>query len=527
MKKYLSMVLALVMLLAVSTTAQAAVTEKGMLPIVDEPITLKIAFPVNSKVEDMSTNQLTLWVEETTGINIEWIELSTTDTATQINMMMNSSDLPDVIMGYDFPYDVMCSYADAGLIVSLDEQYEKYAENVYNYIVPDLGENTLSYVTYDGQKWAVPSGGQPITNVYGGVYCKIQNNMLETLGMELPHTLDELYAFLVAVRDNDVNGNGDPSDEIPMTAYANVNFIFQTISNAYQYTDKGTYLKVNDGVVSCIANNELFREAILYVKKLVDEKLVDPAAFTQDESVLATQLAQEGDNVAILAVGTMYTNVMDSTGDEYINMRMLPNLEGPYGYKSTMHSPATVRISGVITSACENVDAAFRFLDFFLSDDVSVTVRVGFEGEQWAPAEEGVIGRDGEQAWFSLLTTQEWVQPSTNVIWDSESFIHSNVMSHCEDTAMSAKFPASIGIKNNRLVEEVTGERLPQMLLNAEDFAEFHELKTLIVDKINEAVSMFVLGDRDIEEFDDFCNELKAMGLDRYIELAQTSVDTL
>ena len=53
MKKYLSMVLALVMLLAVSTTAQAAVTEKGMLPIVDEPITLKIAFPVNSKVEDM------------------------------------------------------------------------------------------------------------------------------------------------------------------------------------------------------------------------------------------------------------------------------------------------------------------------------------------------------------------------------------------------------------------------------------------------------------------------------------------
>lgn len=527
MKKTLSLFLALMLTLLVCLPASAAVTAKGELPIVDEPITLTIALPVAAKVEDMATNKLTLWYEEQTGIQLKFIELSPEDVATQVNMLMNSSDLPDVVLGYDVPYDVLCGYADAGLIVPLDEQYEKYGLYVYERLIPEMGEATLGYVTYDDQLWAVPAGGNLITNLYGSEYNRIQTQFLEALGMEMPRTLDELYAFLVGVRDNDVNGNGDPSDEIPMTTYARVNFVFRMISNAYQYTDCGTYLKVNDGKVSFIANNELFKEALTFMKKLIDEGLCDPACFTQDESVCATILAQEGNNVGIYACGNTYTNSMDSEGDEYQNMRCLPNLAGPYGYKTTMYSPSGVRRTGIVTSACENVDAAFRFLDFCLSEEAGIATRVGFEGEQWKVADEGVIGRDGKQAKFSLLTTQEWVQPSTNVIWDMESFIVSSVMNGCEAAQTAAKYPPNMDIIEWNYEGEVTNERLPQLMMDADTTLEYNELQGIIRTAVEEAIATFVLGDRDLAEFDDYCAGLEKMGLQQYIDMAQAAYDEL
>ena len=526
MKKSLALLVSLAMLFSLAS-ALADVTEKGVLPIVTEPITLKVAMPINAKVEDINTNKLTLFIEETTGIDLEFIELSTSDTATQVNMLMNSSELPDVLLAYNVPYDVLCGWADAGLIVSLDEQVEKYGDNLFSNFMPKLGDNALSYVTYDDHIWAVPSGGGLITNVYGGEYNRLQTGFLEALGMEMPHSIDELYEFLKGVRDNDVNGNGDPSDEIPMTTYAGNNYIFRMLSNAWQYTDASSYLKVTDGKVSCIANNEYFLETVTFMKKLVDEGLMDPASFTQDDSVTAAILAQDGLNVGIYACGNMYTNTMDSTGDEYQNMRCLPNLEGPYGYKSSLYSPATVRISGIITSACKDVDAAFRMMDWFLSEDFALACRVGFEGEEWAKAEDGMIGRDGTPAWFYLLKTQEWVQPSTNVIWDSESFIVSDIMNHCEMSMTASKYPTALDIQEWNFPGENTYEKLPQLLMSAEDMAEYNELKTLIVDQINVAIAAFTLGDRSLDEFDAFCGELEAMGLERYIELAQTAYDAL
>ena len=44
----------------------------------------------------------------------------------------------------------------------------------------------------------------------------INKTQLDNLGLDVPTTLGELKDVLVAFRDNDANGNGDASDEIPM-----------------------------------------------------------------------------------------------------------------------------------------------------------------------------------------------------------------------------------------------------------------------------------------------------------------------
>ena len=63
--------------------------------------------------------------------------------------------------------------------------------------------------------------------------------------------------------------------------------------------------------------------------------------------------------------------------------------------------------------------------------------------------------------------------------------------------------------------------------MSAEDTAEYEELKVMIKEAVDEAIATFVLGDRDLAEFDDYCAELESMGLERYIEMAQEAVDAL
>ena len=47
---------------------------------------------------------------------------------------------------------------------------------------------------------------------------------LEALGWDHePATTEEFKEFLIQIRDNDVNGNGDPNDEIPLMSYAATN----------------------------------------------------------------------------------------------------------------------------------------------------------------------------------------------------------------------------------------------------------------------------------------------------------------
>jgi putative aldouronate transport system substrate-binding protein len=43
----------------------------------------------------------------------------------------------------------------------------------------------------------------------------INTEFLKNVGLSAPRTPDEFRAMLIAFRDKDANGNGDPKDEIP------------------------------------------------------------------------------------------------------------------------------------------------------------------------------------------------------------------------------------------------------------------------------------------------------------------------
>jgi putative aldouronate transport system substrate-binding protein len=46
-----------------------------MFPLTEEKVTLRVALPSNTGVEDFNTNKFTQWYEEQTNVHVEWILL--------------------------------------------------------------------------------------------------------------------------------------------------------------------------------------------------------------------------------------------------------------------------------------------------------------------------------------------------------------------------------------------------------------------------------------------------------------------
>lgn len=533
MKKLFVMLVCLSLLLGGSLAAaeSSIVTPAGEYPIVTEPYTLTIAIPVAATVENIKETKLTQWLEEKTGITLEFVELSPSDSATQINMMMNSGELPDLFLEYNFPYDTLATYVDAGYVISIDELVEEYASDEgYNRFINDFpADNIEEYVTIDGAKYSVPSGSSLVTNIYASYGIRLQSEFLDALGMEDPQTLDDFYNYLVAVRDMDPNGNGE-ADEVPLTAHTtddrHLN-LYRAIGSAFQYTDPGTYLKVNDGKVEFVANNDAFKQTVEYLKKLVDEKLLDPASFTQDATTLASrQPAGDATIFGAYAVGHC-SKFIDTSSSQYLHIIWCPPLEGPDGYRATVVDNPSVCRCMVITSACKHPEVAFRFCDFLLTEEAGVAFRIGFEGSEWEKAAEGEMGRNGEQAKYKLLKPQESIQPTTNVIWNTAICYFNDPMNYVYEDPESPTGLAAINMVRAGFQNYVTGEQLPQLIMDVAESQEYNELQKLIVGYVNENAALFALGDKPMEEWDSYVEELNRMGLDRYIELAQEAYDAL
>lgn len=95
-------------------------------------------------------------------------------------------------------------------------------------------------------------------------FTSINKDWLEKVGMEMPTTLDELHDVLVAFKENDCNGNGDATDEIPMSFMAN-NWCagMTTLFAGFGFTDYNEdHRAIDNGKVYYQATSENYKNAI-------------------------------------------------------------------------------------------------------------------------------------------------------------------------------------------------------------------------------------------------------------------------
>ena len=156
----------------------------------------------------------------------------------------------------------------------------------------------------------------------------INKKWLDYLKLEVPNTTEELEQVLIAFRDNadklekefDIEG-----DVIPMSFIINNGDQDPAILiNGFGegYGDTGDHFAVkDDGTVIYTTVQEGYKEGIQWLHQLVEEKLVDPEAFTQEWS---TYVAKGKNHRYGLCFTWDIANI--DNNEDYV---MLPALAGP------------------------------------------------------------------------------------------------------------------------------------------------------------------------------------------------------
>lgn len=244
------------------TTTAAQKEEKG------EEVTIKVmvwdrgnAAPGTTSENNTLTDWIKQQVKEKYNINVEYVSVPRSSSDDKINIMMSGGSAPDIIFTYD--QSIFNNFAQNGGLADLSEAYEKYGADIEK----NLGE-AQNMGQMDGKRYAVMKmrGVEaPRHTAY------IRQDWLDALGMEMPKTKEELFAYLEAVKEKNPGG---VDKVIPWamsgrndTEKGYLNFLgsyvnLESDKDAYVYNE--AYMAVAPGAVDGIKKlNELYNAGLI------------------------------------------------------------------------------------------------------------------------------------------------------------------------------------------------------------------------------------------------------------------------
>jgi putative aldouronate transport system substrate-binding protein len=398
------MVLPFTTLFAGGRTAGAgktAVTGAGVLPIVNDKVTLSVFAAQQGIVENLGTNYATKWLEEKTNIHLAWEAVPSGEAGQKFGVLVNSGGtLPDIIMGVGLSYSSLYLYGSQGIFPPLNDLVDKYGVEVKRLwgIDPEIKKQMTS-----------PDG-----NMYGlGNYYRIKHvnylprvyintEWLRNLNLPYPATTEELYNTLVAFRDRDPNKNGR-KDELPFTGANSGNTTIQWIVNSFIYYGNGMF-NVKGGRLQQVVTAPEYRDALRYIRRLYSEGLMDNQIFTQPIETLRQIVNGEYERGGVIGNMT-YSNFTDPYSEQAKVFEMMPPVAGPNGVRLAAYSPSTWGPSYYITKDCKNPEAAFRLGDYLSSEDAQVVLYQGEEGVDWVKPSPGEIAINGKPARIKVINS--------------------------------------------------------------------------------------------------------------------------
>lgn len=470
-------------------------------------------------------------VEDKVGVEIKWEEVSA-DWDQKKGAMLASGDIPDIIIGPNAITDA--DFAQfPGLFEDLAPLIEEHGPNIQAMFEEQPITKDLSTQT-NGEIYGLSKYQQfwPET----ATMQFINKQWLDNLGLDIPKNWDELFDVLMAFKEEDANGNGDPNDEIPMdfapVGEGGFGYFQPTVllgSTGMTITGgggQGYFLE--DGQIKNFFVDDRYKEVIAFLHKLYKNGLINEEAFTQDYSQYQALARGEAD---VAKVG--YTFGWERTdrfgleiADQYVTfdpMKTSANADvevsWTYDYNELNYGVNFIQMS----SQTSNKEAAMKFINELYNPEVSLQVLFGSIGPN--------IEKTGDNAYKILPPKDEEMDPGT---WKWTSTWADNGPMFISDQ-LEVELPVDMQAVNEQqepfrqVFENLDRENdvFPGMMLKYSQ--EDHNAMTLVnTDFMNIAMSKFgewiTVGGIE-EEWDSYKQQLEQIGLPSNIEIIQKYYD--
>lgn len=497
--------------------SKANVNETGM-PIVEEPITLEMFVPVDPDGFD-EWEDILVWetYEDLTNVHIEWDKVAAEAQEEKRNLALGSNNMPDVFYASGMPVMDLMKHGEQGTFIELNDLIEEYAPNL-SQLMEENPEIRKSLTFPNGKIYSMPTILAPdAKSLRIGARPWINEAWLEELDMSIPETTDEFYDYLRAVQDSDLMGDGEDS-EIPFGAQG-IDEIVSWLKGSFGVGSTGhSYLDIDpdSGDLRFFPITDEYKQMITYIRKLYDEELIEQNIFSIDVDQFRAN-GTEG-----LYGSTVYYDPTLLFGDGGENFVGAHALEGPNGDKEYVAIGQLVTQFGafVITNENENPEAAVRWMDHFYSDEGIELMFMGVEGETFTKTDDGeseyiddiLNSPDGLTFEQELAKYVPWVNVYAPAMFKQEFFQGS------ESSPLSLEAAET-------LEPYLPEETWPVFTYTEEENKRLSTLESDIGKYVEEARDLFISGNIDMSEWDDYVNKIEKMGLEEYMDIQKEAYD--
>lgn len=534
-KQIMSLLLAAVMMLGVlagcgSSTDQSSSAPSGSAGA-DEEKVLTVGIPQSAVVTDYYNNSFTRYIQDKLGAKIEFVLFSNASEAmNQLALACAAGDeLPDVLVGFsNMSGSLMYEYGRDGFFLPLNDLIEQYGTEFKAHmdaLPQDEKERVMDFITKpdDGVIYGLPTYSAVTISDYMQNQMYINRQWLNNLGMEAPKTIDDLYDVLVAFRDEDPNNNGR-ADELPMLSPA----IYYYVINAFVYTDANYPYNITDGKVWAPQVSEEYRQALAYLCKLYDEKLIKfdiPAADAK------STISGDGTTAKVgIWCGNPQTDTNHSCEvlDQYDVLEPLADATGKGGF--VVNRPRDLLITGHITKDCEDTELAMRFLDLCYEDGAVTRRRHGEEGTNWVWSEAEEPNIFGGMSHIKIIDSDLF--NSNNVTWGTllpSVYTDLNYLTIASTSGIGKEYARMLHAQTELTKTWPTPEEtIVNLKLDLGERAERENISGKMSTTSSQYFGLFLSGQLDPENDSDwgrYVADMEACGMNDLIAIYQAAYD--
>lgn len=497
---------------------------------------LKALFVSHSATQNIDDMKWVQEIEEAAGVEVEWEQIRQ-DWETVKSTRFASGDIPDILINATTDSDYT-KYT--GLFEDLTPYIEKEAPNIQE-MFTDVPDTKVLATAGNGKIYSVPKMQTvwPKTNTV----LFLNKTWLDHLNLEVPTTFTEFEAVLKAFNEQDANGNGDLTDEVPLdyNAYGGNNAWFNSAysllkmlpSMGIQLTDIETngYF-VEDKTVKCYAIDERYKEFITTLNRWYSEGLINKNAITNDYS--AYQSLSRGNENGEALVGACFgweeTDKFGALSDQYIALPPLTYDDGVeagtyetyWNYDMDQLNMQANRIC--MSSQCSDKDAAMKFIDAFYDSTTSVEVLFG-------GISDGCLEKVDDSS-FKVLPPQDDTMDPGTWKWTS-TFADFGPMYIRDDISIEMSQDMENALNERTVYDEALAKNnediyYPHLFMKYTD----EEQNTMAMNQanINNIIdnkwSLWITGEADIDaEWDSYVDSVKGAGLDEVLKIRQGAFD--
>ncbi|WP_237266334.1 extracellular solute-binding protein [Thermoclostridium stercorarium] len=473
---------------------------------------LKLDPKVSASSKTIADTEFAKELAKRTGIEIEWVHPTQGQEQQQLNLMIASGDMADIIdapWGTWYPGGAEKALQD-NVILPLNDLIEKYAPDYLKVLETDPEKNK-QVRTDDGVLYGFACfRGDDINTVY--VAPLLRGDWLKELGLSRPTTVAEYEEVLRAFKEK-------KGATVPFTITKNLdeNFVAGALGFSLNW-----YIDDN-GKVAYGRLHPNYKEYLTIMHRWYEEGLLDNNFATNDgDAIKANMLnSTSGLTIGFLSgnMGTWMNAMKDKDPNYELVASQYPTLNKGEKVKFAQKDWKFNGWSTAITTSCQNPELAAKFLNYGYTEEGEMLYNFGIEGVSY----EMVNG-------YPTYTDAVMKHPTFSVaealsVYTRTAYADGPFIQRKEYIEQVMQLPQQKEALQILIQADPYPNKYPPATTTPEEAQELATIESDINTYVDEMTLRFIIGTEPLSNFDKFVETVKSMNIDRAIEIRQKSVD--